>query len=191
MSRLRAQRGVQADRELRAFFDYGAGAAPTPEVFVGMTQYGSLESFQAAGEALGGSPEASAFFATFTPITFTVLGPLREETPVDIASIAGEAGQVLEIAVRDLSRYAAFDDAAYGRARDAFLTLLTAQDGVVAEYQWRSVNEPSLVVGMTVYRSADAFQAVATSSAIQEAPETAAFLGPYPPIAGFVTSVVH
>ncbi len=186
---LRAQAGVQVDRELAAVFDFAASGQPDPPVFIGMTQYQSAEAFAAAGEALGSSPAASAFFATFEPEAFTALRPLDAADPVDLAAIASRPGEVLEIAVRDLSAYDAFDPAAYASARDAFLALLTAQAGVVGEYQWVSVLDPHLVVGMTVYRDADAF--AAAGAAIGEAPETAAFLGGYPPRVGYLSAVVR
>jgi hypothetical protein len=187
VTRLRAQEGVVADRELQGVFDYATGGPPEPAIYVGMTQYRDLAAFQSASEALGGSSEAGAFFATFEPITFTVLAPLERSTDVDLRGLAATPGQVLEIAVRDLSSYGSFDPVAYASTRDAFLALLTAQPGVVSEHQWRSELDPNLVVGMTVYASQEAFAAVAGSDAVRAAPETAAFLGAYPPSTGLLT----
>lgn len=153
-----------------------------------MTQYESLKAFKAAGAKLGPAPEAGAFFKTFKPLAFTVLKPLDPATPVDLAKMV-KPGQVLELAVRDLSRYEKFDAAAYGKARDAFLALLARQPGVVAEYQWVSALEPNLVVGMTVYESAEAFQRIATGP-VMGAPETKAFFA-WPPTTGFVHAVVR
>lgn len=191
VTRLREQPGVTADREFRAVFDFSTGAPPAPQVFLGMTEYQSMDAFQRAGSALGTSPEAMRFFGTFQPITFTALRPLDEGTPVNLRGIASTSGQVLEVAVRDLSRYTGFDAAAYGRARDAFLTLLRAQPGVIAEYQWRSALDANIAVGMTVYANQQAFQALATSPALMQSPATAAFLGAYPPAQGFVFTVVR
>ncbi len=191
VARLRQQPGVVADREFRAVFDYAVNGPPTPQVFVGMTEYRSLDAFRAAGAALGASSEAAGFLGTFQPITFTALRPLHERTPVNLQAIANAPGQVLEIAVRDLSRYARFDPAAYAAARDAFLALLRAQPGFVAEYQWRSALDPNLAVGMTVYASQQAFQSLATTAAFTQAPATAAFLGAYPPAHGFIVTSVR
>lgn len=191
VTQLKAQPGVGTDREYSAFLDYSTFAAPSPAVFTGMTQYDDLEAFQAAGAALGESDEASAFFSTFAPITFAVLQPLDAGETIDLAGLAPDADDVLEIAVRDLGTYADFDAAAYASARDAFLGVLTAQPGVVREYQWVNVLDPDVVVGMTVYADAAAFQAVATDPAVAGSSEAATFLGAYPPAAGFVHAVVR
>ncbi|MCB9603054.1 MAG: antibiotic biosynthesis monooxygenase [Sandaracinus sp.] len=191
VARLRERDGVEVDRELRAFFDFGSQAAPTAPVFVGMTQYATSEAFGAAGEALGSSPEAAAFFATFTPEAFTALRPLDAAQPVDLAAIADQPGQVLEIAVRDLSAYEGFDQAAYEAARDGFLALLRDQPGFVAEYQWVSVLDPNTVVGMTVYESQEAFFGVLGNERFVDDPATAAFLFGYPPATAYVSSVVR
>lgn len=191
VARLREQDGVEVDREFQAFFDFGAQAAPTAPVFVGMTQYATSEAFGAAGEALGSSSEAAAFFATFTPEAFTALRPLDSAQPVDLAAIADQPGQVLEIAVRDLSAYEGFDQAEYETARDGFLTLLRGQPGFVAEYQWVSVLDPNTVVGMTVYESQEAFFGVLGDESFVSDPATAAFLFGYPPATAYVSTVVR
>ena len=191
VERLKAQPGVGTDREFGAFLDFSTFAEPSPAVFTGMTQYDSLDAFQDAGAALGESAEAGAFFSTFTPAAFTVLQPLGGYGPLDLATMAADADDVLEIAVRDLSAYEDFDATAYADARDAFLGVLTAQPGVVREYQWVSVLDPNVVVGMTVYEDTAAFQNVATDPAVAGSGEAAAFLGAYPPIAGFAHAVVR
>lgn len=188
---LRAQDGVGTDREFEAFFDFGTQNAPEPPVFVGMTQYDSLEVFGAVGDRLGGSAEAGAFFSTFTPEAFTALRPLEPGAEVDLASIASGSGQVLEVAVRDLSAYDDFDQTQYEGARDAFLALLSQQPGFVAEYQWVSALDPNIVVGMTVYASMEAFFGVLSDDAFVGAPETGAFLFGYAPAAGYVNAVVR
>ncbi|MEZ4727063.1 MAG: hypothetical protein R3E79_08020 [Caldilineaceae bacterium] len=50
-----------------------------------------------------------------------------------------------------------------------------------------SVLDPNIVVGMTVYESAQAFQAIATSALVQS-PEYTNVLSAYPPIAGYVST---
>ena len=165
--------------------------APVPPIFVGMTQYDSLTAFEAAGQALGNTPEAAAFFSSFAPAAFTALRPLTAGAPVDLASIANAPNQVLEVAVRDLSTYPNFDAAAYAQARDAFLELLVAQSGVVAEFQWVSVTDPNLAVGMTVYADQVAFARINADPALLNAPETATFLGNYPPTVGVANTVIR
>lgn len=186
VARLREQQGVGTDREFAAVFDFASGGAPQPPVFIGMTEYDSSSAFAAAGEALGGSPEAAALFATFTPAVFTALRPLDPTARYDLADIAGVPGQVLEVASRDLSAYADFDSATYAVTRDAFLAALREEDGFVAEYQWVSALDPHLVVGMTVYADAAAFQGIAGSSFVQSQ-EYRQFLGTYPPSTGYAS----
>lgn len=188
---LTMQPGVGTDREFESFLDYAVFMPPTPPVFIGMTQYDDLDAFMAAGEAVGPSPEAAAFFSTFTPELFTVLVPLEPGAAVDLAGVASEPGHVLEIAVRDLSTYAAFDPVDYAGKRDAFLALLAAQPGFVAEYQWVSALDPDVAVGMTVYASAEAFAAISQDEAFLGAAEVGEFLGTYPPAGGHVSTVVH
>jgi hypothetical protein len=93
--------------------------------------------------------------------------------------------------VRDLSAYESFDQAAYETARDEFLTLLSSQSGFVAEYQWVSVLDPNIVVGMTVYESQDAFFGVLGNESFVNDPATAAFLFGYPPATAYVSTVVR
>ena len=183
---LKQQEGVSADREFASFLDFATFGAPEPAVFIGMTQYENLEAFMAAGEALGKSEEAGAFFATFNPKAFTALRPLSSDDTYDLTAIASKAGQVLEVAVRDFSSYENFDQADYAAKRDAFLAELIQQEGVVAEYQWISVLDPNIAVGMTVYESAEAFQRVA-SSAFAQSEVAAMFAGAYPTVAGFAS----
>lgn len=185
---LRQQSGVRTDREFAAFLDFATFATPEPDIYVGMTQYDDMASFAAAGEVLGSRPEAGAFFATFTPLVFTALRPLDPEDRYDLSSISAAPGQVLEVAQRDLSAYA--DVADYDAKRRAFLDALKEQDGVVGEYQWVSAIQPGIAVGMTVYSSAEAFQAVATSAFAASAAATE-FLTAYPPVIGVATLAVR
>lgn len=191
VAQLKAQPGVGVDREFQAVIDFSTFSEPSPAVFTGMTQYDDLAAFEAAGAALGGSAEAGAFFSTFTPELFTVLSPLETGAAVDLAAIAPGSDDVLEVAVRDLSAYEGFDAAAYASARDAFLDLLVSQPGVVSEHQWVSVLDPNIVVGMTVYEDINTFYAVASDPAVAESAQLQAFLGAYPPKAGFVHAVVR
>lgn len=189
VAKLKAQSGVGTDREFQAVFDFSTQKAPEPPVYIGMTQYDSLATFQAVGKALGTSAEAGAFFATFKPEVFTALKPLKAGTKVDLAGIADQAGQMLEVAVRDLSQYKSFDQADYEAKRDAFLALLRKQKGFIAEYQWISALDKNIAVGMTVYKDQAAFQAIAADKAFMGSKETTSFLGAYPPKIGFLNVV--
>ncbi len=183
ISLLKQQKGVLTDREYASFFHYNPAQDTTRSVFVGMTQYEDLETFQRVGNDLGNSAELGAFFGTFDVLTFTALKPLKAGTEVDISKLAS-AGQVLEIAVRDISKYANFSQADYEAKRDAFLDKLAQQSGRVAEYQWQSVLDPNIVVGMTVYESQQSFFGILSNQDFAGSAEVQAFLGAYPPNAG-------
>lgn len=181
---LTAEPGVGVDREFEAIIDGATFGPPTAPLFTGMTQYENLAAFTAAGEKLGSTPEAAAFFATFEPQLFTVLRPKDPTANYDLSAILSEPGQILEVAARDLSKYENFDAADYETRLNAFLATLAKQPGFVAEYQWVSVLDPNLVVGMTVYESVEAFGAIAQDQAFVE--QFMPFINDYPPFTGFV-----
>ncbi len=183
---LTAQEGVGADREFASFLDFSTFAPPEPPVYIGMTEYDNIGVFAGLAETLGTAPEAGAFTATFAPEVFTALRPLDPNDRYELSMIAAEPGQALEIATRDLSQYADFDAVDYASKRDAFLAGLAEQDGFVAEYQWVSVIDPNIVVGMTVYESAEAFQTIATSE-FAGSPVSTEFADAYPAIAGYIS----
>ncbi len=146
------------------------------------------EASSAAADAAGATPEASAFFGTFTPETFALLTPVGGGES-DLAAIAPrESGHVLEVATRDLSTYEGFAQADYESARDAFVTFLSGRPGVIAEYQWVSPVDPNVAVGMTVYESFEAWGAIWSDEAFFSAPEYAGFIGAYPPGGGFLSA---
>lgn len=172
--------GVFNDREYKSFLHYNPTQDTTREVYVGMTQYEDLAAFQTASQKLGNSTEATTFFNTFDALTYTVLKPLKSGTTVDLTKVAS-SGQVLEIAVRDLSKYTNFNKADYEAKRDAFLTELAKQPARVSEYQWVSALDPNIVVGMTVYTNQQAFYQLLSDPAFANNPAVGAFLGTYPP----------
>lgn len=183
---LKAQPGANVDREFAPFIDFLSFAPPEPPVFIGMTEYENFEAFGAASGALGETEEATAFFSTFNPEVFAVMRPLNPEDRYDLAELALDSGQVLEVAARDLSSYEDFVMEDYEAARDAYLAGLSEQEGWVAELQWVSLLDPNIVVGMTVYESAEAFQTIATSEFSQsEVANT--FVGNYPIISGYAS----
>lgn len=172
--------GVFNDREYKSFLHYNPAQDATREVYVGMTQYENLAAFQAASQKLGNSAEATAFFNTFDALTYTVLKPVKSGTTVDLTKIA-LSGQVLEIAVRDLSKYTNFNKTDYEAKRDAFLAELAKQPARVAEYQWVSALDQNIVIGMTVYTNQQAFTQLLTDPAFANNPAVGAFLATYPP----------
>jgi len=180
ISLLTKESGVFNDREYKSFFHYNPAQDQTREVFVGMTQYENLAAFQAAAQKLGNSAEAGAFFSTFDALTYTVLKPAKSGTAVDLTKVAS-SGQVLEIAIRDFSKYTNFNKADYEAKRDAFLAELAKQPARVAEFQWVSALDPNIAIGMTVYTNQQAFLQLANDANFAKNPAVIAFLGTYPP----------
>ncbi len=181
---LTAEPGVDTDREFMAILDGTTFAPPAAPVFTGMTQYANLDAFAAAGQKLGTSPEAGAFFSTFEPQLFTALRPKDPADSYDLSEILSEPGQILEVAARDLSMYENFDRDDYETRLAAFLDALSQQPGFVAEYQWVSVLDPNIVVGMTVYESLDAFGTIAQDQ--EFVGQMMPFINDYPPYTGYI-----
>ncbi|MEM9131169.1 MAG: hypothetical protein AAGE88_02425 [Actinomycetota bacterium] len=187
---LEAQAGIVADREFQPFISFLTFGDPEPPVFIGLTQGSSLAEFQASADAVGGSDTAAAYFETFDIELFDLLVPLDEDTPTDIADIAVEPGNILEVAWRDLNTYDDLDPAAYAEARDAYLAELATHDGWVAEYQWESAVGSGIVVGMTVYEDQEAFLANATDEEFNNSDIAQAWVGGYPLAGGYAATVI-
>ena len=177
---LEAEEGTLTDREFNPFFEFTNSDLPVDSIFVGLTSFKDLPTFQQIGEATSGDI-ANDFFATFDFITFQVLQPLDEDEIVDLNNFANkEKGEVWEAAVRDLSQYDKFDQSDYEEKRDAYLAVLAAQDNFVREVQWRSISDPNVVVGMTVYKDAASYQAVNSDPDFINAYLATGFLQNYP-----------
>ncbi|MEM7118760.1 MAG: hypothetical protein AAF614_40460 [Chloroflexota bacterium] len=181
---LKEQPNVGTDREFVAFVDFQTGAEPAPPVYIGMTQYPDFETFGTATGALADLPETADFFATFNPEVFAAMRPLNPADTYILVDILTEPGHILEVAARDLSQYENFDMANYEATRDEFLAALAQQPGFVEEYQWVSLLDPNVVVGMTVYESPEAYFALYGGD-FGQAEITQAFSGQYPLVAGY------
>ncbi|MEM6289903.1 MAG: hypothetical protein AAGA54_01515 [Myxococcota bacterium] len=176
--------GAVIDREYEAAVDFSTGMPATPQVFVGMTQFSSAASFQAGAMALNGADAENDYFPLFDVEFFGLLRP-RDGGSIDLTALA-EDGQVLEVAPRDLSTYDDFDPKTYAQARDAFIEVLSAREGVVAEFQWVSPFDPNVAVGMTVYEDQDAWQAIWTDPTFLESEAFTDFIGGFPPNGGYL-----
>jgi hypothetical protein len=187
---LKQQDGVSNDREYASFFHFNPAQDTSRRVYIGMTQYEDLATFQKVGSDIGSSAEAGAFFSTFDALVFTAMKPKVSGTEVDLSQVA-QSGQIMEVAVRDLSLYPNFNQADYEAKLNAFLAVLAQQTGRVAEYQWVSVLDPNIVVGMTVYESQQAFFNIAANPDFANHPDVVAFFATYPPnLGGEVSTVV-
>lgn len=181
VAELMAQEGTSNDREFQPFFDFSQ-SLPLDSVYIGMTQYRDLATYQSIGQTLGSSAVAGNFFSQFTPLAFEALQALEGYRPVDLADLAPMgSGQVLEIAVRNLSAYPNFNQADYEAKRDAFIAALEQQDGFVREVQWQSLTNANVVVGMTVYASQQAAVGILSDANFTGSAAVTDFLGTYPP----------
>ncbi|MEL7233139.1 MAG: hypothetical protein AAFV33_12895 [Chloroflexota bacterium] len=117
-----------------------------------------METVQAVSAALLETPEAAAFFDTFDFKAYVFVSPPEG---FDLATVARGAGEVLEVAVRAVN---AGKEGAFETTRDAFVALLTSQDGAGASYEFEVLGEDeagrNITVGMTVYESQEKFQAI-------------------------------
>lgn len=181
VTELMKQNGTSNDREFQPFFDFSQ-SLPLESVYIGMTQYEDLATYQSIGQTLGTATTATNFFSKFTPLSFEALQPLDEYKPIDLSTLAPKnSGRVLEIAIRDLSLYSNFNQADYEAKRDAFLNALKQQSGFVQEVQWKSVTNPNVVVGMTVYASQSAAVGILSDANFTNSSAVVNFLGTYPP----------
>lgn len=154
---------------------------PERPIQIGISQYTSVEDYFAMGGALIDDPIVQEYFTTIETIQNVLMVPFDGET-VD-ASELSECG-VLEVAVRDISGYADVED--FYAKMDAFITVLAAQEGVIREYQFISL-EGTHFVGMTCYTSPDAFMAISSDPTLLEDPAVTAMFAEYPPLAAQIT----
>lgn len=181
VARLMAQEGTSNDREVQPFFDF-SNSLPLDSIYIGMTQYEDINTYTTLGTEAQNWIEAAPFLSSFSPLAFEALQPLDEYKPVDLSTLAPKnSGRVLEIAVRDLSLYSNFNQADYEAKRDAFLNALKQQNGFVQEVQWKSVTNPNVVVGMTVYASQSAAVGILSDTNFTNSSAVMNFLETYPP----------
>lgn len=94
--------------------------------------------------------------------------------------MAIKEGQVLELAVR---RVKDGQDAAFQSSRKAFVNWLNGEDGVVGSWEFKVVGGKDIdgmTVGMSVYESQAAFQAIAGK--VQTLPEAGAYFSTSDPV---------
>ena len=173
---LKAQEGVSNDREFMSFY-----AMPQPderEVFIGMTQYASPEVLQAVQ---GKIYSAFAPFAETMDLKAYVFVQPTEGGDFDLGTLATGEGQVLEVAVR---RVKEGQEEAFETARQAFVGWLDQQEGVKGSWEFQVVSGQDterLTVGMSVYESQEAFQAIAGQ--VQQLPEAGRYFTTFDPVA--------
>lgn len=173
---LKQQDGVSNDREFQSFY-----ALPEPdeqEVFIGMTQYATGKTVSKVQSKVLG--KFIKFAKTMDLKAYVFVQPI-EGGPFDLGSLANEPGQVLEVAVR---RVKPGQEAAFQASRKAFVNWLDQQEGVAGSWEFKVVGGKDiddLTVGMSVYESQEAFQAIAQKA--QSMPEAGAYFATFDPVA--------
>lgn len=176
ITKLKAQEGVSNDREFQSFY-----ALPEPdqqEVFIGMTQYANGNTVgKVQSKVLG---KFMKFAKTMDLKAYVFVQP-TEGGAFDLGRLASKPGQVLELAIR---RVKPGQEAAFQSSRMAFVNWLGKQTGVVGSWEFKVVggkDTESLTVGMSVYESQEAFQAIAGK--VQALPEAGAYFSTFDPVA--------
>ena len=163
------------------FAPVDAQGAPVQNVFVGMLQIDSEAAHDGLMARYFGADrpaEVTAYLATVETIADAgKLRPFRDTPALDIANMV-QPGQVLEIAVRDVS---GVDFDAFDARRAAFVEVITAQPGVLGEFEYRSTDGRHYV-GMTLYESGEAVQAIFANPAVSQGAEFGALMAEYPPM---------
>lgn len=144
----KVQPGAQADREFQSLMTM---PVPLNDVFVGMTAWDSVESYENASKLFWGGPELTAFMGTVNLPAFGLITQI-EGTPFDLRTLANEPGQILEIAIRK-PKGVPFKE--FDSARKAFIAKLSSHAGVIDNYEFEVIGGPEEErrVGMTIYRS--------------------------------------
>ena len=180
---LAEESGVQPSQEFKSIFSAAPVDPATGEgvqqVYFGLGQVDSLAVYnEMISRYMAEMPPAmTEYFATNETILNIQVQPFRDTPLLDVANMV-QPGQVLEIAIRDVSGYESFE--AFDTLRKPFVEMLLAQPGVLQEFEYRSV-DGRYYVGMTLYESAEAFQAIMSNPDVVAAPEIAAFMS-YPPL---------
>lgn len=160
-----------------------ATGQPYQNVFFGLGQYDSYAAYTALLTKYGsGTPptELLSYFGTNTNLTpeSVLVQPYRNTATLDIKNMV-QPGQVLEIAIRDVSAYADFND--FDTKRAAFVDLLSQQDGFLQEFEYRSA-DGKYYVGMSLYESPEKFYGIASNPAVMQSAEAGALFATYPPM---------
>ena len=185
--------GIIAGAEFMSVMGFApvdANGKPVQNVFVGISQYDNQEVYDGLAATYYGEdvpPVFAAYLETIDTIANVGnLRPFRDTPAIDVANMV-KPGQVLEIAVRDVS---GIDFDAFDAKRAAFVSVLTAQSGVLGEYEYRSI-DGKYYVGMTLYESDKAVQAISTNPAVSQGPEFGVLMAEFPPMVSQFLVRIH
>lgn len=157
---LTSQKGVSNDREFKSF--YAMPQPDTTDVYVGMTQYSSMD---VVGE-IQSKPEVQQAFGAFAQTMQLKAYAFAQQTEgrkFDLSQLGKQKGQIVEVAVRRTKKG---KEAEFNKLRKEFVSLLSQQNGVLESYEFKVVggkDADGLSVGMTVYRDKESFMKIAGS----------------------------
>lgn len=175
---LTEQDNVSNDREFSSFY-----ALPEPderEVFIGMTEYASYETPGKVQSKMSVVSKFLKFKKTMDLKAYVFVQPI-EGGDFNLGTLASKTGQVLELAVRKVKDG---QDAVFETSRKDFVNWLNKQEGVVGSWEFKVVggaDTEGLTVGMSVYESQEAFQAIAEK--VQQLSEAGAYFSTFDPVA--------
>jgi hypothetical protein len=175
---LTEQKGVSNDREFSSFY-----ALPEPdkrEVFIGMTEYASYKTPGKVQSKMSVVSKFMKFKKTMDLKAYVFVQPI-EGGNFDLGSLAKKPGQIVELAVRKVTED---QETRFENSRKDFVNWLNTQEGVVGSWEFKLVggkDTEGLTVGMSVYESQDAFQAIAGK--VQQLPEAGAYFSTFDPVA--------
>ena len=173
-----SQEGVSNDREFQSFY-----ALPVPderEVFVGMTEYASYETPGDVQSTWAVVSKFLDFKKTMDLKGYVFVQPI-EGGDFDLGQLAKKPGQVLEVAIRKVK---AGQEVSFEANRISFVNWLGEQQGVVGSWEFKVVGGndiEGLTVGMSVYESQEAFQAIA--GRVQSLPQAGQYFSTFEPVA--------
>lgn len=178
--------GYIGTREYQAFFSFAPELVEGQIFSVGLTEWTSAAAYEASLE-LDDDPAIAAYNETIADIQTVVVEPFVVGEVITLDDFP-DAGEVLEVAIRDIASYD--DPVDFLRNIRGFTTALVAEEGVVREYEWISL-DGQFFVGMTRYESADAFAAASQSEILFANPATVNIFTSYPTSVGMVTLLVE
>lgn len=178
-----AVEGFVGNLEYTAFVNFTGELDENIPVIVEIVEYESIDAYNASLENAGITDLLEAYNASAPLIADVVVEPFVKGEAISLDDFP-DAGEVLEVAIRDLSSYE--DPVDFIRTIQGFTDALGREEGVLREYQWISTDGATFV-GMTRYASAEAFAAVSQSETIFAMPNTQYAFATYPPMIGFAT----
>lgn len=174
------ENGAIGSQEFKAIY----GLVPTPDakkpVFFALGQYESISDYNVILQKYSTNPPPKVltdYFNTNQPFAQVLAKPFKAGDTFDIKTMVSK-GQVLEVAIRDISGYTNKSD--FYAKKDAFIAELKKQPGVIREYEWISL-DGKYYIGMTKYESVSAFQAISANTTFLANKAVTDMFSLYPP----------